>query len=65
MANGMISQEKFDNLPTENKLGIIYECLLRLESRVESRKWIHNSFAMAGGVVGGILAIMGKWFFCK
>jgi len=62
MPNGMMSQEKFDGLEsTQAKLGIVYECLLRLEKR----KWLHNGFAATGGIVGGVFAMMGKWFFFK
>lgn len=38
------------------------ECDKRFKT-IEDRKWFHAAASAVGGVIGGISAVIGKWFF--
>jgi len=67
MPNGL-QREIFKEAPVEVKLDLLYDlgmATLEKVERLEKRKKFDTTASTMGGVVGGIIAMIGKWAFWK
>ena len=67
MPNGL-QRETFKEAPVEVKLDLLYDlgmATLEKVERLEKRKKLDTTASTMGGVVGGIIAMIGKWAFWK
>ena len=69
MSNGkMSSWEEWNGLTEEQRQYSLYKTLQSLDNRlssVENRKVVDKVCAVAGGIGGGFLAVIGKWAIWK
>jgi hypothetical protein len=65
MPNGIqISKETFETFDVEGKLNTLFDLILGIDrrlERLEKRSLFNKSLAFVGGLVGGFVAIFGKW----
>ena len=67
MPNGL-QRETFKEAPVEVKLDLLFDlgmATLEKVERLEKRKKLDTTASTMGGVVGGIIAMIGKWAFWK
>jgi len=67
MPNGL-QRETFKEAPVEVKLDLLFDlgmATLEKVERLEKRKRLDTTASTMGGVVGGIIAMIGKWAFWK
>lgn len=55
-----ITKETFCNLSTDSKLDILFDCLVEVNSNLKRSNGYDKMVAFAGGVVGGVAAVLGK-----
>ena len=67
-----INKSIFEKLPAGAKLDAIFNCLERMNDEIEGikiqlakRRKIDTAISAIGGVIGGMLAMMGKWTIFK
>lgn len=68
MSNG-ISRKTWEKLKNDkDRQNILFDLILDTNERVkklETRKKFDTAVSGTGGLIGGILAMIGKWFFFK
>lgn len=64
--NGLrICEDDFESLPIEKQLSIIYKNLEEISKKLNNRKSIDTALTAVTGFIGGVFAVVGKWFFLK
>jgi len=74
MANGIISKEDFETIGDTNiKLNILFGTMIDIKNimhnqdkkikKIENRPLYDKVSSFAGGVIGGIIAMLGKIYF--
>ena len=71
--NGLkINKDIFEQLPADAKLDAIFDCveysnkkITSLEAQLAGRRKFDTGVAAVSGVIGGMIAMIGKWTFFK
>jgi len=64
----MASKETFEKATTEVKLDLLYDCSQAIYgklNKLENRKRTDKALSFAGGIMGGITAVLMKGLFWK
>lgn len=58
-----IKKDTFKEMNIDSKLNVLFDCSCELNEKLDGQKIRNSLFAFAGGVLGGMIAVIGKWFF--
>jgi hypothetical protein len=67
MANG-ITKDTFKTMSVDAKLNVLFDYAHESRndvSALKKRTLVDKGIAFAGGIIGGIVAITGNWFFFR
>lgn len=60
-----MSKETFSKLPVDSKLDTLFDCMVSVNNSINKSNKYDKLVATLGGVVGGVLAVVGKGVFWK
>ena len=63
-----IEKETFEGMDTNSKLGVLFDYTQQIYcklEKLEGRKKTDKALSLFGGIMGGVLAVFGKWMFWK
>ncbi len=64
--NGLkIDEKEFEALPVQKQLVILYKNTEEIRVGLRKRKKTDTALTAATGFIGGVFAVIGKWFFLK
>ena len=63
-----IEKKTFEGMDTDSKLNVLFDYTQDIYCKVgnlENRKKTDKALSLFGGIMGGVLAVFGKWMFWK
>ena len=66
--NNVITKETFEGMDTDSKLSVLFDLSQDTHKQIvalNGRKRVDKAMSVAGGVIGGFLAVAGKTIFWK
>ena len=63
-----ITKETFQKMAADSKLDVLFDLTSDICTDVKglkNRKFFHNGLSLVGGILGGIVAVVGKTIFWK